>query len=129
MSSKNYLPTKRINELWLAQWYGIYKAKVIDTKFGKSVMVWLCNYESDEKCVAFLPSRYNYLIKNIETDDSPSEPTEEDTEKPKAFCLLHYYDIAYIGDTKLPQNRKKHEIEFRLSEDMHIKFILRNKKN
>src|SRR5438093_4350321 len=106
MNNKNYLPTKRINELCLAQWYAIYKAKVVTTKFGKSILMWLYNSENDEKFTVFLPSRYNYLIYNSKESDSPSEPTEEDNEKPKAFCLLHYYDIAYIGDTKLPQNRK-----------------------
>ena len=108
MNGKNrYLPTKKIQELPLNNYYRIYKYKRLNGIYGESLLVFLYDYDTKEKFLTFLPKRFNDRIKD---DDENSGDEGEDF--PRTLGFLTQYDIAYKGETKLGTNIKRYEVDF-----------------
>ena len=106
MNHKSPLPTKKINELPVNEFYPIYYSRRLQTKFGPAILVYL--RDNKERFKVFLPKRFNNMIPD---DDSDSEDDEGDMPRPIGF--LNYYEIAFIGKRKLTNGYEQYEIRFR----------------
>ena len=112
---RQYLPTRKINELPKYTYYLIYKFKRIHTRYGKTLLVYLYDYEYNERFKVFLPQRFS---NEIPDDDSDSDDDEKDF--PKSIGFLTYFEIAFTGETDLGSNRKRYEVDFKRSDNPHL---------
>jgi hypothetical protein len=115
MNSRNYLPTKNINELPHLDYYRIYNAKRLQTKFGPAILLHLYNYQSSEKFKVFLPARF---AKMIPDDDSDSDDDNEDF--PKSIGFLTYFDICFRGKEKLNNGCERYDVRFQRADNPYM---------
>ena len=109
---KPSLPLKHIQDLPVDYYYRIYRAFRQQTQYGQSLLVYLIDYDTQEKFKVFLPKRYN---KMIPSDDSSDSDDDESDNMPKSIGFLNYFDVAFTGASKW-NNLPMYNIRFKRSD-------------
>jgi hypothetical protein len=110
------LPVKKINTLPEQEWYSIYKAKTVYTKYGRAILVWLYDrrYRPAERFKVFLPPA---VCKTIPDDSNEDEDVDKGemrdiTSIPSSVKQLPWYKMAYCGQIRLNNGYARYDVRF-----------------
>ncbi len=91
----NYLTTKAIQDLPEGVWYPIYKAKSLQTKFGRSILVWLHDVNTKQKFKVFLTSAICKQIPDYNHDDDYLDNSDDSCNTmPSSVKKLPHFKLA-----------------------------------